>query len=90
MNKMDNLFIITDSNQLQKVFDNGQEKLIVIMFYSKNNPDCRRAKQFFEKSAMNHNISLFCIVDMDKFEGESRYVNNVNNSLKFHVFFSLH
>lgn len=85
---MENLFIVTDSSQLNKIFDTGSDKLIVLMFYSKNNPDCRKARQFFEKSAMNHITSIFCIIDMEKFEGESRYVNNVNNMPKFDCYYA--
>ena len=84
---MDNLVIITDSGQLNKIFENAGDKLVVLMFYTKNNPDCRRAKSAFEKSALNHSISYFCIIDMDKFEGESRYVKNISNMPKFDCYY---
>src|SRR5271170_4166452 len=56
------------------------------MFYTKNNPDCRRAKSAFEKSATNHLTTLFCIIDMDKYEGDSRYTANINNMPRFDLY----
>lgn len=84
---MENFFKITNSVELSKIFDAAQDKLVVLMFYTKHNPQCKRALNFFEKTAMNNNLSLFCVVDMDKFQGESRYVSNVTNMPKFEIFY---
>jgi len=84
---MENLSLITDATQLAKVFENAYNKLVVCMFYTKNNPDCRKSKSYFENSSINHMTSLFCIVDMDKFEGDSRYVKNVSTMPKFEFFY---
>lgn len=75
---MENLFIVTNPEQLNKIFETSQDKLVVLMFYTKNNPDCRRGKSTFETIALNHSISIFCIVDIDKFEGTSRFITNTN------------
>ncbi|MEM0354157.1 MAG: hypothetical protein QXW79_01110 [Thermoplasmata archaeon] len=84
---MNNFFIIIDSNQLGKIFENANDRLVVLMFYTKNNPESRRAKNAFEKCAMNHTLSCFCVVDMDKFRGESRYINGVNHIPKFDCYY---
>lgn len=84
---MDNFIKVSNANELNKIFDSAQDKLIILMFYTKNNPECRRAYNFFEKIAMNHTITLFCFIDTDKFDGESRYVTNINNMPKFDCFF---
>lgn len=83
---MENFFKITSAQELSKIFELAQEKLVILMFFSKHNPDCKRAYSFFEKSATNHNLSLFCVIDMDKFQGESRYVANVNTMPKFECY----
>lgn len=83
---MENFYKITTASELSKIFEMAQEKLVMLMFFSKHNPDCKRAINSFEKSAVNHNLSLFCVVDMDKFQGESRYVANVTNMPKFEIF----
>lgn len=79
---MDNLFTITEANQLQKIFDTAQEKLVILMFFTKN-PMCRSARGMFEKIANNNTISIFCVVDMEKFEGDHRFVNGINNFPQF-------
>ena len=84
---MDNFIKVSNANELNKIFDSAQDKLIILMFYTKNNPECRRAYNFFEKISMNHTITLFCFIDTDKFDGESRYVSNINNMPKFDCFF---
>src|SRR5579872_4332242 len=76
---MENLHTITKSSQLNEIFEKTQDKLIVLMFYTKNNPDCRKARSAFDRSAVNNTISQFCLIDMDKFEGDSRYTRGINN-----------
>lgn len=80
---MDNFQIITKSNQLNEIFEKNHDKLLILMFYIKNNPDCRKAKSAFEKASMNHTITQFCLIDMDKFEGDSRFTHNINNMPRF-------
>lgn len=84
---MENLIRITDANHLNKVFENAGDKLVVIMFYTKTNPGCRRIQPAFERSAQNHMISYFCIVDVDKVEGDSRYMKNTNNLPKLDFYY---
>lgn len=75
---MENYTTITDGASLNKIFETALDKLIILMFYTKNNPACRIAKSSFEKSAMNHITSIFCVIDVDKFNGESRFINHNN------------
>lgn len=84
---MENFVLINDAQQLHKLFESAHDKLIILMFYTKNSPECRKARSSFEKSSLNHNITIFCIVDIDRFEGESRYVNNVTNLPRFDCYF---
>ena len=85
---MDNLMKIFNADQLNKIFENAKDKLIILMYYTKNNPECRKALSFFEKSALNHNLSFFCVIDMDKFEGESRFIKNINNMPRFDFYYN--
>ena len=87
MNNMNNFVVVNDASQLDKIFEVAQNKLVVLMFYTKNNPDCRKAKSSFEKSATNHNLSYFCVVDTDKFEGDSKYLNNLGNMPKIDFYY---
>ena len=84
---MENLIHIVDATQLNKIFDTVQDKLIVLMYYTKNNPDCKRAKMSFEKVATNNNLSIFCIIDVDKFQGESRYVTNISTMPSYNCYY---
>lgn len=84
---MENLFKISNSNELNKIFEHSGDKLVILYFFTKNNPDCRKTIGAFEKSAMNHSISYFCILDMDKFEGDSRYTNSVNHMPKIDLYY---
>lgn len=72
----DNIYRISDSNDLERVFSSANDKLIILMFCTKHNVECRRALQYFEKIAANHITSIFCVIDMDKFQGESRIVSS--------------
>jgi hypothetical protein len=85
---MSNFNQIANADQLHKIFESTQDKLIVLMFYTKNNPECRKAKSGFDKSAANHMTSIFCFIDVDKFEGESRFVQLNNNMPKFDFYFA--
>lgn len=84
---MDNLFKATSSNELNKLFESSAGKIVVLFFFTKTNPDCRKTVPFFEKCAMRHTISHFCIVDIDRFEGNNRFVNNVNNLPKVDTYY---
>jgi hypothetical protein len=84
---MENFFKITSADELNKIFENASDKLIILMFYTKHNGECRRALSAFEKSALNHTISYFCVIDTDKFQGESRFVSNLNNMPKFECYY---
>jgi hypothetical protein len=85
---MTNYIIIKDSEKLSKIFDTAGDKLIVLMFFTKRNSECKRALSAFESSATNHNTSIFCVIDTDNWTGESRIVNinNITNMPKFEAF----
>jgi thiol-disulfide isomerase/thioredoxin len=85
---MSNLLIITNNNDLNKIFENAHDKLVILMFYIKNNPDCRKAKPIFETLSCSHNITIFCLVDMDKFDGTSRYTRDINNMPRFDFYYA--
>jgi hypothetical protein len=80
---MTNLLVIKDHTSLNKVFETSQDKLVSVMFFTKNNPQCRMAKQHFERAASNNAISIFCIIDLDNYEGDERLINTTNNSPHF-------
>ena len=85
---MENFFKITSADELDKIFENGDDKLITLMFFTKHNGECRRALSAFEKSALNHTTSYFCVIDTDKFQEKSRYVSNLNNMPKFECYYA--
>jgi thiol-disulfide isomerase/thioredoxin len=85
---MSNFIKITDSNQISRIFESHADKLIVLMFFTKNIPDCRRALLLFEKSASNHITSIFCLVDMDRFDGDSRFTNGVTIMPRFDIYYA--
>ena len=85
---MTNFIKITDSKQLDQLFETIQDKLIILMFFTKSNPECKRALNHFERSASSHTTSYFFVIDMDKFQGESRYTKNIQLMPKFEFYFS--
>jgi hypothetical protein len=66
--------IITDANQLAKVFDNAVDKLVVIMYTSKSN-ECKKAKNSYDKIISSHPLTIFCTIDVERFEGDSKWFN---------------
>lgn len=84
---MENYYKISSSTELSKIFDNAQDKLIVLMFFTRNNRDCRVLEPIFEKIASKHTLSIFCLINTDKFEGNSRYLNNLSSMPKFECFY---
>nr|AEX62886.1 hypothetical protein mv_R681 [Moumouvirus Monve] len=84
---MTNLYKVSNSNELKKVLESGTDKLVVLMFFTKNNSECKRALSYFEKIALNHTITVFCVVDTDKFEGDNAFVNNIKITPSFQAFY---
>jgi thiol-disulfide isomerase/thioredoxin len=84
---MSNFEQINDVNHLNRIFEGAQDKLVILMFYTKNNPDCRKAQTYFERIAMNNPLSHFCVIDTDRFKGESRFVKNMNNMPRFDCYY---
>lgn len=84
---MTNFIDIGNSNDLQKIFDNAGDKLVVLLFYAKNNAECKRARSALDTSASIHNTSYFCVIDVDSFKGDSRYVNKSANIPKIDFYY---
>ncbi len=86
---MTNPLLVRKSEELSKIFDNAGDKLIVLLFYTKRNGECKRALSAFENSAINHHTSIFCVIDTDNWTGENRIVNisNITNMPKFEAFY---
>ena len=82
-----NYIIITNSHELHKIMDEVYDKLAVLFFYTCKNQNCKKAMKAFEKVALMHNISCFFTIDMDKFTGDSKYVQNINNMPTFDCYY---
>ena len=65
-----NLHLIKDVATINKIMPTAQDKLVVLMFYTKNSPQSRTARQCFEHSAQSHMLSVFCIIDIDHYDGK--------------------
>ena len=77
---MTNFIKVADPKQLEKLFETIQDKLIILLFYTKNNQECKRALTHFEKSSLNHTNSYFLVIDIDHFQGECRYTKNIQQT----------
>lgn len=82
---MNNLIIVKDTATINKIFETSQDKLVSLMYFTKNNPQCRTARQHFERCAQTHIISIFCIVDIDNFEGDISHITNFPHFDFFHL-----
>jgi len=82
---MNNLVVVKDSASINKLFETAQDKLISFMYFTKNNPQCRSARQYFERCAQAHFISIFCVVDVDNFEGDIPNIPNYPHFDFFHL-----
>uniref|UniRef100_A0A6C0CB77 Thioredoxin domain-containing protein n=1 Tax=viral metagenome TaxID=1070528 RepID=A0A6C0CB77_9ZZZZ len=82
---MNNLILVKDTATINKIFETAQDKLVSLMYFTKNNPQCRTARQFFERCAQTHIISIFCIIDIDNFEGDVGHVTNFPHFDFFHM-----
>lgn len=79
---------ITSSEELSRIFEGANDKLVILLFYTKHNGECKRAYAAIEKAALNHISTCFCVIDMDKFQGESRFVNSSINMPRIECFYS--
>ena len=85
---MDNNFInVKDAKQLDQLLEKITDKLVVIMFYTKDNPTCRTTLGHFERLASNHTISYFIAVDMNNLQGDSRYAKNIQSMPKIDYYY---
>lgn len=85
---MDNFINISEANDLNKIIETIGDKLIILMFFSKTNPECRKIYPSFEKCSYSHTTSYFCVIDIDKFHGKSKYWNNVTNIPRFDFYYA--
>lgn len=77
---MSNFHFLNKAAAIEKIFETNNDKLVVLMMYTKSNVECRRAKDAVERIASNNNnnTAVFCVVDVDHLEGTNRYVNNTS------------
>ncbi|CAH6420410.1 Hypothetical protein MVR_LOCUS123 [uncultured virus] len=87
MSKTENFFNVASSVNLDQIFDVAGDKLVILMFSSKRITNCQRAYSTFETASLNHLYTIFCVVDMDRFEGDSRYTNGVTSMPRFDGYF---
>lgn len=74
---MSTIITVKSADQFMKVLENAMDKLVAAMFFLKNNPQSRTARQHFERSMNNNSITIFCIIDMDIFEGDDRMITGI-------------
>lgn len=72
---MDNYLLINNSRSLDGIFRNIGNKLVIIYYYSKHNNTSIQLANELKKIAAQHSASFFCSVDIDHFNGESRFVD---------------
>lgn len=78
-----NFLVITEASELDKVFGACSDKLIAVMYYTKNSPESRKGRSALEKTALNHSLSVFCVIDTDKLQGDSKYLSKIGNMPHF-------
>lgn len=74
---MSTIITVKSADQFMKVLESAMDKLVAAMFFLKNNPQSRTARQHFERSMNNNSITIFCIIDMDIFEGDDRMITGI-------------
>ena len=74
---MSTIITVKSADQFMKVLENAMDKLVAAMFFLKNNPQSRTARQHFERSMNNNSVTIFCIIDMDFFEGDDRMITGI-------------
>lgn len=84
---MENPIIIKDCGSLDKIITQVGDKLIVLLFFTKNNPECRKSRVYFDKHAQLNPTIHFCVIDLDNIQGNSKYLGNVNTLPKFNFYF---
>ena len=82
------LDIIKDGGRLTEALEVvSQDKLVVLFFYTKANPQCKYAAKTYEQLAGIHTLSAFYIVDMDRFDGDPRIFNSITNTPYFEFYY---
>lgn len=65
---------ITDANNLLKLIQTKEDKLIVVVFYIKTETYYKKLMVLLEQLANHHVDTLFCLVDIQSFENNDRIV----------------
>lgn len=78
---------ITTSDELNKIFENSNNNLVVLMFYTRHNSNCKRSLQYYQNTAANHTTSILCVVDTDNFKGDSRFIKKIDTMPKFDYYY---
>lgn len=84
-----NYFKLSDSDKLDNLFKHANDKLVVVMYYSKHNPICRSLEISLAKISKLHPTTIFCIIEMDNFRGDSIFYIKSINDLPTFLFYHL-
>jgi hypothetical protein len=76
---MSGVQLIKDSEQLTKIMEMSQDKLVVLLYYGNGNSNCKYAKKAHDQLSNSHSLSLFCMIDVDNFEGNNQIINSITN-----------
>lgn len=84
----ENFFKITNGAVLDELFEKNIGKIIILMFYTKHNPECRSMESKFETLSLNNKFTIFCVIDVDKLTTDSVYTKNKSNMPRFDFYFN--
>jgi thiol-disulfide isomerase/thioredoxin len=85
---MNNLLNISSEKDLLNLFNNIQDKLIILYFTAKWCGPCKQIKPKYEEFARNHITSIFCIIDIDLYQDVScKIVQLVSSVPTFDFYF---
>lgn len=84
----DNFIQVDNSDALDTIFSKSGNKLVILLFITKHNTECRRAKQTLERCSSNHRLVIFCVVETDNFDGKSRFLAGIDKMPKIDGYYN--
>jgi thioredoxin 1 len=86
---MNNLLNISNEKDLSNLFNNIQDKLIVLYFTAKWCGPCKSIKPKYEEFARNHITSIFGVIDIDIYQdNQFKFVSAITSVPTFDFYFA--
>lgn len=80
--------VIKNDGDLNLAISQSADKLVILFYYTKGNPQCKYSLKRYEDLAYNYSLAYFCMVDMDNFEDDNNgKISSITNTPFYEFYF---